>query len=398
MALRLQIIGHHGHGLGERSTKEFGRAGGTIGRSLKSDWALPDDRRYISSRHASIEYRSGGYYILDTSTNGVYVNDAAEPLGRDQRQRLFTGDRIRVGEYEMLVEIDAASKEAYDGGFHLAGPVDAVAKAPRVPPPDAPRAELVSAHDVTDVDIAPLLDEQPEPFVRSTAKPEAKSTPRPGQPPAAKPVQPGGAASMAALEAFCRGAGLPVTKLDDKQLAETMQRLGQVMRELVVGISDNLYVRGEHKNLLRLQTTIQTQNNNPLQFPINVGDALHALLFRDSGESLTAVEAVREAFNDIKQHQQHLLAALRMAMDDYVGRLDPDEVENSSARRNGLINAANKLKYWDQYRDLYRATTQAPPGQFPQQFLDALAQAYETASARGGRAAPAAMRHDAKIG
>ena len=41
--------------------------------------------------------------------------------------------------------------------------------------------------------------------------------------------------------------------------------------------------------------------------------------------------------------------------------------------RNGLINAANKLKYWDQYRDLYRATTQAPPGQFPQQFLDALA-------------------------
>ena len=34
---------------------------------------------------------------------------------------------------------------------------------------------------------------------------------------------------MAALEAFCRGAGIPATKLDDKQLAETMQRLGQVM-------------------------------------------------------------------------------------------------------------------------------------------------------------------------
>ena len=62
---------------------EFGRSGGTIGRSLESDWVLPDGQRYLSSRHASIDYRSGSYYVVDTSTNGVYVNDAEPGLVQD---------------------------------------------------------------------------------------------------------------------------------------------------------------------------------------------------------------------------------------------------------------------------------------------------------------------------
>ena len=84
---------------------EFGHNGGTIGRSLESDWVLPDGQRYLSSRHASIDFRSGSYYVVDTSTNGVYVNDGEQPVGRGNPQRLFTGDRIRIGEYEMSVEI-----------------------------------------------------------------------------------------------------------------------------------------------------------------------------------------------------------------------------------------------------------------------------------------------------
>src|SRR6187455_1650447 len=105
MALRLQIISRHRQSLGDRGVKDFGRDGGTIGRSLESDWVLPDGQRYISSRHASVDFRSGSYYIVDTSTNGVYVNDAEQPVGRGNPQRLFTGDRIRLGEYEISVEI-----------------------------------------------------------------------------------------------------------------------------------------------------------------------------------------------------------------------------------------------------------------------------------------------------
>jgi type VI secretion system protein len=493
MALRLQIISRHRQGLGERGSKEFGHSGGTIGRSLESDWVLPDGQRYLSSRHASIDYRSGSYYIVDTSTNGVYVNDAEQPVGRGNPQRLFNGDRLRIGEYEMSVEIEEES----DTNAHLtdSGHVDPVTKAQRVPPPDPTRADLVPAHEITAVGIEMLLDDEAEESLRLMTKPKraadlrleedppskparapepapapahattsapaakrvepppvsaaarvatapakapakaapagaaaatpaAKPTavapqaaiaPKPAPAPlkAAQPLAPksppaptaksgsaGAATSTGALEAFFRGAGLPAPKLDDKQIADTMHRLGQVMRELVLGISDNLHVRGEHKNVLRVPTTaIQPQSNNPLKFSASVEEALHNLLFRESGEYLTAVEAVREAFVDIKQHQQHLLAALRAAVVGYVSKLDPEELESKFTRRNGLINAANKLKYWDLYRDLYQVVTQAQPGQLPPQFLEELARAYEAETARAAPASSVASRNPgAKIG
>lgn len=471
MALRLQIISRHRQSLGERGGKEFSHSGGTIGRSLESDWVLPDGQRYLSSRHASIDYRSGSYYIVDTSTNGVYVNDAEQPVGRGNPQRLFSGDRLRIGEYEMSVEIDEES----DTNAHLADSshIDPVTKAQRVPPPDPTRADLVPAHEITAVGIEMLLDEdesaslqivgrnkgtvlrleedpppkqahaaapapQPAPkraepppvsaaarVAAASPKPATKpmpaaAPPQPAKPasavkaaapPAARPAPSAAAPAVAppkpavtaappatALEAFFRGAGLPAPKLDEKQTADMMHRLGQVMREVVLGISDNLHVRSDQKSNLRVPTTtIQPQSNNPLKFSASVEEALNNLLFRQSSEYLTAVEAVREAFTDVKLHQQHLLAAVRTAVGDYVGRLDPDELESKFTRRNGLINAANKLKYWDLYKDLYTVVTQGQPGQFPQQFVEEFARAYEAETARSAQ--PSSARNgNAKIG
>jgi predicted component of type VI protein secretion system len=120
-----------------------------------------------------------------------------------------------------------------------------------------------------------------------------------------------------------------------------------------------------------------------------VEEALHNLLFRKSGEHLPGVEAVREVFIDIKQHQQNLLAAMRTAVGDYMARLEPEEIELklSNGKRGGLMNAANKLKYWDFYKDLYQVVMQGPAGELPQQMLEQLARAYEFESARAADAA-----------
>jgi type VI secretion system FHA domain protein len=435
MALRLQVISRHRQALGERGSKVFGHAGGTIGRSLESDWVLPDGQRYLSSRHASIDYRSGSFYVVDSSTNGVYVNDAEQPVGRGNPQRLFTGDRIRIGEYEMSVEIEGENdtSEQLSDAKH----VDPVSKAQRVPPPDPTRADLVPAHEITAVGIEMLISEEaemgslqivaktnaanlrlePDPppakHSRGVAAPPSPAPKRAEPPPvsaatrvassappkpaakaeiktavAANAVPPrptAPATSSGALDAFFRGAGLPAQKIDDKQAEQTLHRLGQLMREVVLGVSENLHVRSEHKNVLRVPTTtIQPQNNNPLKFSASVEEALTNLLFRQSSEYLSAVDAIRETFGDIKQHQQNLLAALRTAISDYVGRLDPDELETkfTSGKRGGLMNATNKLKYWDLYKDLYQVVTQHQPGAFPQQFLEEIARAYEHEAAR----------------
>ena len=461
MALRLQIISRHRQTLGERGAMDFGHNGGTIGRSLESDWVLPDGQRYLSSRHASIDFRSGSYYVVDTSTNGVYVNDAEQPVGRGNPQRLFTGDRVRIGEYEMSVEItnEDDTRETLSNDRHI----DPVSKALRVPPPDPTRADMVAPHEITAVGIEMLIDEeaevsqiqrlnkanaaslrleddfsrtnpqatgqmkaQPKPRAneRPTETPQASAAmaaaapkraaepppvsaaarvvhrvlppaPAPAPKPAAaappaKPTAPTPTpASAPSLDAFFRGAGLAPQRLDDKQADQVLHRLGQIMREVVLGVSENLHLRAEQKNVMRVPTTtIQPQNNNPLKFSASVEEALSNLLFRDSAEYLGAVDAVRETFGDIKQHQQHLVAAMRTAVVDYVGRLDPEELESKiSNGRSGLIHAANKLKYWDIFKDLYQVVSQHQAGQFPQQFIEELARAYEREESR---AAPSA--------
>jgi type VI secretion system FHA domain protein len=157
-------------------------------------------------------------------------------------------------------------------------------------------------------------------------------------------------------------------------------------------------LRAEKRNVLRVPTaTIQPQNKNPLKFSASVEEALNNLLFRESPEYRSAVDAVREAFGDIKQHQQHLLAAMRTAVVDYVARLDPEELEHkvSNGRGGALINAANKLKYRDLFKDLYQVVANTQPGQFPHQFIEELARATSSRNRAPRRPPPRATRSSA---
>ncbi len=82
MALRLEIISHHNQQLGSNASIVLGVSGGSVGRALDNDWALPDPQRYLSAHHARFHSRQGGYYLEDSSTNGVFVNDSTTAQGR----------------------------------------------------------------------------------------------------------------------------------------------------------------------------------------------------------------------------------------------------------------------------------------------------------------------------
>src|SRR6185295_3903679 len=93
------------------------------------------------------------------------------------------------------------------------------------------------------------------------AAPAAPSArPAPSAPPArTEPTSsastPAASTAAAGLDAFLRGAGLPALKLDDKQTEQTLHRLGQIMREVILGVSENLHLRADQKNALRVPTT-----------------------------------------------------------------------------------------------------------------------------------------------
>src|ERR1700730_4254685 len=123
MTLRLSVVSEHGIRLGAQSTKVFGVHGGSIGRGTDNEWILPDPERYLSGKHARIDFRAGTYVLVDTSSNGTYVNGAQVPLGKHHDYVLKDGDYVRLGEYEFLVSIDKGNDHppdesaivAYDG-------------------------------------------------------------------------------------------------------------------------------------------------------------------------------------------------------------------------------------------------------------------------------------------
>ena len=107
MALKLRVISEHYRDLGENRARVFGVNGGTVGRAPDNDWVLPDARRVVSGHHCVVQYHGGKFWLSDTSTNGVYVNDADEPVAdTGGRVELHDGDRLRIGDYDIVVTID----------------------------------------------------------------------------------------------------------------------------------------------------------------------------------------------------------------------------------------------------------------------------------------------------
>lgn len=404
MPLRLEITSRHREGLGEKGVKDFGADGGTIGRSLESDWVLHDRERFVSSRHASIDFRSGSYYLVDTSTNGVFVNGERQPVGRGKPQRLFDGDRLRMGEYEMLVHLvdDESTGEQLSDASH----VDPVVAAQRVDAPDPTGVEMLAEHEIEAVGIEMMLREDSEesairreaeraaaglrleedpPPVRPSASPKPTAPEKPKRP-RSRTERQASSGTAGDLSAFFQGAGLTPRKLSEKSAETLLQRLGQLTREFVIGVTQQLHLRAEQKNQLRLpHTTIKPNRNNALKFSAGVDEALTNLLLKDSSDYMSGVESAREAFHDIRVHQQAILDAVRVAVIDYLERLDPEELERKfhhGNKRGALIGVASRMKYWDLYSELYAVMSQHSPGRMPQLFAEELTRAYEQEEAR----------------
>lgn len=375
MALRLRIISHQKDQLENGGLREFRACGGTIGRAADNDWVLPDDKRFISSRHALIDYQAGAYYLVDTSRNGVYVNGADTAVGRGHPQRLFNGDRLRLGEYEVTVELDAASEQPADDGMR-----DSVVRAQLVPVDESVELKLVDESKLRAFDYNALERHlKPADADASSAARKPVAVPAPAKPAPAAPPQ---ANSAQALETFCKAAGLKPSDLRGSNPDEVLQTAGRLTRELLTGLAELLQNRARMKDALRLsQTIIRANRNNPLKFSANVQDALRYLLGEPGESYLPPDQAVRSAFDDVRNHQNALLKAMIHAVRDFAERLDPDELRSRFDRglkRSPLLASTNKLKYWELYEESYQTITHAEEGEpMPRVVIEELTRVYE---------------------
>ena len=406
MTLRLSVVSEHAIRLGQQSTKVFGVHGGTIGRGTDNAWSLPDPERYLSGKHVRIDFRSGTYVLVDTSSNGTYVNGAQVPLGKYHDYVLKDGDYIRLGEYELLVSIDKnndfppdqSAIVAYDGQSpssavkkstandlgmdldlsQLLEPSDQLAVdsgvlprdaygqavAPERPPPKAPEPESTGTpwHMMT------------RPF---KVEPKADGAPPPPLPRPQSPALYEGDYDLG-LAAFCRGAGVDPRTITPEARGMALQLAGQLLREAVLGLMDLNQGRNEFRNRFRMKVPPQDGPDSPLNFSQGVDEALVRLLTTVSTRT-GSVEAIRENYRDIKAQNAASQTATRAAFEEFLGRVNPKELEErfDRATKRGVFGTQNKGKYWDLYSEMFAGLAQRPADGFPHVFTEAFAKAYE---------------------
>ena len=380
MSLQLEIVSEHKDLLGDDSARLFREDGGTIGRSLENDWILPDPDRFISGRHATIDFQAGAYYLADTSTNGVYINDEEEPLGKGNPRRLFNGDRLRMGDFEFVVTLD----EGEDLEMPPPPPMTVVPDhIEQLVPEDSLRTgiNLLAEEEITgDEEFQNALfgtgSRKPEPTAKSIDNAPNPFVEKP------EPAAAAGAGVEELLDAFLEGVGLDRAELHGStDPVEMMNNAGRVMHEFVQGITLLLQARSGVKSMFRLdQTTILPQMNNPLKLSQNTKDSVKQLLVGREGEYLGPLDSVKEVCRDLKFHHDALLEGMTHAFIEFSERFDPDELQQNFDRtlnKKTLFDKSNQRKYWQLYCDLYPILTQQGAGNFPHHFGEEFIRAYE---------------------
>ena len=156
-----------------------------FGREAGADVVVPGTQ--VSRRHAEIVTTPRGYMLIDTSTNGVFVNGE-----RVQNQRILSrADVIKIGDEEFRFYADAAPaapaalppqparpvQSPVAGMAHGPAATLPVQNIPTAPPPPASPSHLQSTG---------YFETPPRPGA-PTAPPAPRSTPAPAPAPAAPP-------------------------------------------------------------------------------------------------------------------------------------------------------------------------------------------------------------------
>lgn len=378
MALRLKIVSDNAGSAGEHSRWVFGVNGGRIGRNVGNDWVLRDTDRYVSGRHAEIEHRGGTWWVRDLSTNGTFINDADEALGPDRVHQLANGDRIRIGEYDIEVEISGGN----DFPANEAQPIS--------------DADLDASFEVKSL-LGPgrrERDSRPRryPDAAAVVPPQAAA---PVAAPAMPPAQtPSGRARdeqelWPGLVALCKGAGIDPRALPPESRIAALNQAGQLLRETLVGFTELAQARADFAGNFGITSGARGRDATGTVAQISSVEPLLEMLLAGRGPGdARAIDEIRGQFARARHHEIAVSAALREALSAVFAKLDPDELEAQLGKRaKGAATADMQLRLWNRYRELFRATVQTGDAGLPTVFLVAFARAYESISS-GGSARP----------
>jgi protein-tyrosine kinase len=148
MELQLRIIHDPHTELMKQRVRVFSKSGGRVGRALDNHWVLPDPDCHLSGHHCEIRYSQGVFTVLDSSRNGVFVNNSKHALGFGHSARLEDGDALRLAKYVVRVRLTAHREVPDRAPAKRAVPADIVETGAAAEIADA--GETTGEHDLTE--------------------------------------------------------------------------------------------------------------------------------------------------------------------------------------------------------------------------------------------------------
>ncbi|GGO66628.1 type VI secretion system-associated FHA domain protein TagH [Bowmanella pacifica] len=374
LALRLEIISYQKESAAQPSSMELQGNTLSIGRDKSNDWCLADPDRILSKSHCRIEAQPQGFLLFDMSTNGVYLNQAPQPIGKGNSVKLSHGDRFRISDYDIKVSSeDSPVTDRSDDYEQAMSPPPPLVQAndastdwhnlltpSQVKPVEHAQSEVEmpvmtqTHYDAPDIGVSIPEDWSSQSETAAPPQlPESSMPVEPKQPTAAQPTS----SQADLLSVFLSGAGLP----NEQRLAvapeQLMHELGSLFRCMTEGMIGVLAARGDIKGEFRLaQTMIKPTDNNPLKFSLNVEEAMLSLLAKRGEGYMNAQRAFEEAFDDLKAHQVAMLAGMQHALQSLLNTFDPQRIEQANPASGGMSKLLGQRKsaYWDNYILLYK--------------------------------------------
>jgi len=174
--------------------------------------------------------------------------------------------------------------------------------------------------------------------------------------------------------------GFSDKNLSDEKKMQISETVGFLVRETMEGMMRVLSFRKKIKEEFRINvTTIQPVENNPLKFSANIDDALVNMFIKENNAYKEPIEAVREGFQGIAEHQVAVLAGMQAAFRGMLERFDPETLEKrfEKYKKAGLIHIGKKKKNWDSYKEYHAELENNLDNSFQYLFGYDFVQAYE---------------------
>jgi FHA domain-containing protein len=247
-------------------------------------------------------------------------------------------------------------------------PIQAEAPAQAIVPPSIPPAEPVPASPAPRAKVV----------VEGLDKAPAPSAPQRAPTAAAAPAA-GNAAEL--LDALARGLGVTGLKPPGGLTPEFMEHIGKVVREAAHGTIELLLARAVTKREVRAEMTmIVSKNNNPLKFSPDVNFALMQLIAPQGAGFMPPVEAMRDAYDDLRAHQIGFMAGMRGALTGVLGRFKPEDLEarlSDKSFLDSVLPGGRKAKLWDLYEQRFAEISREAEDNFHTFFGREFLKAYE---------------------